>query len=254
MEYSTKAEEFRDEFNKLESLIKVRFTKEYEEFERKKRINKSNKYHKPASGVKYVAENMKDFSKLKDELDYCCEVRNVLSHNPTINQVYIVEPSDEIIDLIKNVRYRIENPVRASGIMIKKSDIYYRNMHDRIWPALIEMNDKTYTHVPILDGDGVVKGVFSENTLLSWMISGESALIDRETRFEEIDEILPIRKHTAESFRFIPRDMPLLKINEIFEKALSQNDRIGLIFVTDDGAEKSPVLGIISAWDIASYK
>ena len=252
MDNRCKAEVFRDEFNKLENLIKTKYAKEYNEYEKER--GKTKRHGKPASAVRYIAEKRREFSKLSGELDYCCEVRNVLSHKPTIDGKYIVDPSDEAIELIKSVRYRIENPIRASKIMIKKKDMFYCGMKDSILEAMKTMNEKVFTHTPILDDKGIVIGVFSENTLLSWMISDEYYLFGKETTFEEMNEMLPVGKHEAESFRFISRDTPLLKINEMFETALLQNDRIGLCFVTDDGKETSPVLGIISAWDVASRK
>ena len=111
---------------------------------------------------------------------------------------------------------------------------------------------KCYTHVPILE-DGIVRGVFSENTLLSYLYGEEIVCIDDETTFSSLAELLPVDAHASESFRFVPRTITLAEVAEMFTVAMRRADRIGMVFITHSGKPSEKVLGIITAWDVAAY-
>ncbi len=113
------------------------------------------------------------------------------------------------------------------------------------------MQKNNYTHIPIIEHD-VVVGVFSENTVLSYLIDDEIIEIGDDVCFTALGKYLPIENHSSESFRFISRNASLQNVNELFEKALRSQDRIGLVFVTQNGKPSEKLLGIISAWDAAA--
>jgi len=115
---------------------------------------------------------------------------------------------------------------------------------------MVEMNENSFTHIPIVR-NGVVLGVFSENTLLRFLIDEEIVSIGSNVKFSDIEKYLPIDRHRAESFRFIGQETPVSEIEDIFADADRNADRIGLIFVTNSGKKTEKLLGIISAWDIA---
>lgn len=192
-----------------------------------------------------------EYRSIKSELEYCREVRNLLSHNPKVRNEYAVEPSGEMIALLNRTIERVRNPQRARHVCIPKEKISCRTMDDHVLPAMIEMNERVYTHIPIVR-DGVVIGVFSENTLLSYLIDNEIVSIGKDVRFRDIAKYLPIDQHRAETFRFISQNTPVSEIEEIFANALKKAERIGLIFVTRSGKPAEKLLGIISAWDIAA--
>ena len=125
-------------------------------------------------------------------------------------------------------------------------------MEDYVRPVLCEMAEKSYTHVPILE-DGVVRGVFSENTLLSYLYGEEIVCIDDKTTFLPLAALLPMDAHASESFRFVPRTMTLAEVAELFTAAMRRADRIGMVFITHSGKPSEKVLGIITAWDVAAF-
>lgn len=191
-----------------------------------------------------------EFRAIKTELDYCREVRNLLSHLPKVNSQYAVEPSDEMIVLLEQTIERVKNPKRAKHICIPKSKVSFRTMDDKVLPAMIEMKEKVFTHIPILENDHVV-GVFSENTLLSYLIDEEIVGIDANVIFSDLEKYLPPEKHQSESFRFVSQNTLVSDIEELFTDALKKSDRIGLVFVTNSGKNTEKLMGIISAWDVA---
>lgn len=198
----------------------------------------------------YHLINLPEYRYIRTELEYCRKVRNVLQHNPKIRDSFAVEPSAEMIELLRKTIEIILNPPKAREIAIPKTKILYKTLDDYVRPTMTEMIERTFTHIPILE-NGIVTGVFSENTVLSYLADEQIIGVDDTTRFFDLKAYLPIDVHKSESFRFIPQDMPLAEVSLIFEDALKKQDRIGLVFITQTGKSTEKVLGIITAWDVA---
>lgn len=198
-------------------------------------------------------EKRPEFRKVKTELQYCREVRNLLQHKPKIEKSFAVAPSEQMVSLLKSTIHKVKNPPKAKDIAIPITSVLYKTMNDFVKPTMIEMQKKVYTHVPILR-NGVVVGVFSENTVFSYLIDEEIVGIEDQMRFQDLRDYLPADKHSSESFRFVRQDMLVENINVLFEKALEKQDRIGLVFITKTGKANEPLLGIITAWDVAGYR
>lgn len=233
MRTSSNSDLFLDKYRQLESVIKNEFQLS------------------TADAISPVGFLMRqpEYRNIKSELDYCREVRNLLSHNPKHNNIYMIEPSDDLLALLDSTVQKIENPPRARNIAIPRNRVLCKTLDDFVFPTMREMNDHTYTHVPIVEND-IVHGVFSENTILTYLVDGEIGF-DETIKFKDIKDYLPIDAHKAESFRFIGVNTTIATITKIFESALDRVDRIGMLFVTSNGKPNEKLLGIITAWDVA---
>ncbi len=229
---NSKTELFLDKYKKLEATVSAQY-------------NLSNS----ESAVSYL-ERRAEYRAIKMDLAYCREVRNLLTHNPKIGNRYAVEPSDEMLALLDQTIEHVKNPQKAKHIWVPRDQVSCRTMEDLVRPAMVEMNEHVYTHIPILKDD-IVVGVFSENTLLSYLIDDEIVSIDNDVKFSDIAKYLQLDQHRAESFRFIGKETLVSEIEDIFADADKKADRIGLIFVTNSGKKTEKLLGIISAWDVA---
>ncbi len=192
-----------------------------------------------------------EFRELRSELEYCKDVRNLLSHNPKVGERYAVEPSDEMLALMDRVLERVRHPRQARHIWVARERVYCCTMKDFVRPAMQKMHERCYTHVPILK-NGTVIGVFSENTLLSCLLAQEPVRIDERTRFSDVAAYLPLAQHRAEVFRFVAPSAPVAAIEELFAEASKKQERIGMIFVTTGGKPSGRLLGIISPQDAAA--
>jgi CBS domain-containing protein len=112
------------------------------------------------------------------------------------------------------------------------------------------MNDKVYTHVPVIENNKMV-GVFSENTILSYLVHHKDAIIMKDTKIEEFKDFILIDKHTSEHFIFVPKDALLIEVEAIFHKGLVNRKRIAVVYITENGKPEEGLLGMITAWDIA---
>lgn len=191
-----------------------------------------------------------DFKNIGLELDYIRDVRNLLTHRPQIDEKYAVEPSDAIIDLLESVLRKINDPMTAMEIMVPTSNILYGTYDSKILSTMEEMYKRAFTHLPILDDQKVV-GVFSDNTLMNYILHG-SGEISSEITFSQIEDVLSFNQHPAETFRFVKRSELVANISDMFDDALKSSERIGMIFVTEHGKTEEKLLGIITAWDVAA--
>lgn len=225
---------FLDKYRELEGIIKAKYNLADHE-----------------SPVVYIS-NLHDFANLKRGLDVCRRTRGLLSHNSKINNNYVVVPSKELVEILDEAISRVTNPLLISSVMIPAQKVCSAGRSDFVRPVLKKMAENIYTHIPILD-DGRVVGVFSENTLLSLIAKEEVIGIDGTMTFgsSDIEALLPISEHEAECFRFASRNMLLSDVRVLFEDAIKNGSRIGLIFVTQNGSEQERILGIVSSWDIA---
>ncbi|MBO4510261.1 MAG: hypothetical protein J5718_02825 [Lachnospiraceae bacterium] len=78
------------------------------------------------STIRYLT-GRREFKKIVNELQYCREVRNLLSHKPKLNSQYSVEPSDEMIHLLKTVIERLERPQVIMDIAVPVEEILYKS-------------------------------------------------------------------------------------------------------------------------------
>jgi CBS domain-containing protein len=124
-------------------------------------------------------------------------------------------------------------------------------MTTNVIQLLRTMNKNIYTHVPIMDGDKLV-GIFSENTLLSYLADAGEAIITDDMTVADFADCIPLKAHASELFVFLPRSARLSQIFEVFNKAIHKHERIGMVFITEHGEENEKPLGIITAWDLAS--
>lgn len=191
-----------------------------------------------------------EFRSISAELDYIRDVRNLLSHRPKIAEEYMVEPSEAMIQLLKDVIARVETPAIAGNIMVKVSNVFCCGREDAVLPAIREMYEKGISHIPITE-EGRVVGVFSDSTFIHCMVSGEYQ-VNENTVFREIEKELSFESYEPETFLFAEKGMPVNELSDTFEEASRSGRKVGMIFVTEHGRETEKLLGIITAWDVAA--
>jgi len=176
-------------------------------------------------------------------------VRNALTHNPMLNGSPLVRLNEGLIPFLDGVIANIKKLPTASNILIPRVDVFSGSLNDTIRPIVAVMLEKVFSHVPILDVDGKVLGVFSESTMLE--ISKAGIKDDGCTTLNDVEAFLPCDRHTAEVFRFVPKTDPIAHLRHLCTEALEKHERIGMFFVTENGKPVEPLLGILTVWDIA---
>ncbi len=188
------------------------------------------------------------FSAYREELDYCREVRNLLSHQAKVNGEYAVYPSDAVLELLDTVLQRLENPPRAADVMTPLEDLVTAQEDDLVLDTMRQMRSRSLSHVPVLKNNRV-QGVFSVETVFQGVLDGKWP-IDRNTTFGEYASYLPTGSHMAYDYRFIARTTTLANAELMFEKAHKRNRKLKLLLVTKTGDETEPLLGVVTPYDL----
>ena len=175
--------------------------------------------------------------------------RNVLTHNPMLNDKPLVTLNEGVIPFLDDVIERIKKLPTATNILIPRANVFYASRSDAIHGIVDKMLEKVFSHVPVLDSDDRVIGVFSESTMLE--MSKVGIQDGGNATLGDVSQFLPCDKHTAEVFRFVPKNDPIAHLRHLCAEALGKSERIGMFFVTENGKKDEPMLGILTVWDIA---
>lgn len=195
--------------------------------------------------------NTTQLKKFKGELDYCRVVRNFLVHNPRVNGVYPIEPSREMIELLKKCIITINNPPTVIDCAIKSEDLYTACLDDRIIEVLDMMNRFIYTYVPIIEDKRLI-GVISHNSFFTHICKKKTITIEEDTLIRELFEYMQLDEHLNEYFSFVSRNTVLNEIEKAFKYNYKTRKRklIGAMFITENGKREEEILGMITPWDI----
>ncbi len=213
---------------------------------------KSETYTDHSHLLQLMARTHRLFARYEHELKVFANLRNVLVHNPfmeTANPIAV--PNSAIVERYQQINKAILNPPTALSIAIPAAMIYTTTLDSPALPVMKLMNDKVYTHVPVIEKESMV-GVFSENTILSYLTHNEDSIITSDLTIREFCDFIGFDKHTGEHFSFIGRDAMLADVYAMFNAAVKAHKRLGMLFITQHGKESEKLLGIITAWDLAS--
>lgn len=196
--------------------------------------------------------NTSHLKKFKEELDYCRVVRNFLTHNPKVNGVYPIIPSKEMVDLLQHCVNIINNPPKALEYAIPADKMLIANINSNVLDIIEMMNRFTYTHIPVLDDDDKLVGVFSDNTVYSYICKEKKITISDKTKLSSFTEYIKLDEHLNEYFEFVPKKTMLYEIEELF-KYNYQSKRhklLSVVYITENGRRDEKILGMLTPWDI----
>lgn len=239
---------FTEEGNKLVELFK-----ELEEVIRKKcgLVGIKTDNVSIDSQIKELSKKNSVVRRYQDDLLIIKQVRNINTHQRNDKYGYVVCPNPDMNIKLKSIIDEINNPptIYNSNMCIKKQYMYCKTINDTVESTIKDMVDKTYTHVPILE-NGILKGVFSESSLLDIVNTESGIIIDKNTKFVDILEYLKLENHSTEEFIFISRNKNIYDVEDIFKDYFIRKKRVGCVYITESGKANESILGMLTAWDV----
>ena len=191
-------------------------------------------------------ERMGQFSAYSQALRSCREVRNLLQHNPKIDGSYPAEPGGVLINVLSEVLVKIQNPTLAGDAAILLRSIFRRGTDDLVLPAMRQMAKRDISKIPITQS-GCVVGVFSPESVFELALTADAPPLDETTRFADLRGFLAV---DPRFYRFAPFNARLDEIEAMFDKAYDEHTRIRVVFLTEDGKQDKPLLGLITPWEL----
>lgn len=221
-----------------------------EKFKQLEDVVRSTYNIKESDSITYYLTGQTKYKSFADEIRYCQKVRNLLAHEVKVNGSFAVDASDEMIRFIENLTNSILNQPRCFDIQIKLKDVCRCSLSDSVKEAIAIMREKMFTHIPILDENEKVIGVFDENSVFTYIANEEIVSIDDSLTFKDIQDYISIENREMESFVFVKPTTYVEELEEMIEDAFDKGLRVGLAFVTLNGTSSDKLQGIITPWDI----
>lgn len=230
----TRAEEYRVEFNKLETVLKKRANARSED--------------SISSVVAALVNTHKDrvVRQFERDIRQFIELRNAIIHQSTDRA--IAEPYDETVAALRQLVINIEKPKTAWDIATK--DLIKVRMDDKLSGVVKLMAQMHITSLPIIEG-GAVIGFISESTIVKIIdnaFEASGALID-ESAVKEVAYDPPYGED-SDVYAYVTRKVTVYEIEDMFNDAIKKGKRLLAILVSEKGDASATPLGIITAWDL----
>ena len=230
----TRAEEYRIEFNKLETMLKKRANARSED--------------SISSVVSALVNIHKDrvVRQFERDIRQFIELRNAIIHQST-NRA-IAEPYEETVVSLRNLVVNIEQPKTAWDIAT--TELIKVSLEDSLSQVVGQMAEMHITSLPIVEDKKVV-GFVSESTIVKIVdkaFEHGGALID-EAKIKDVAYDKPYGD-ASDIYSYVTRKVTVYEIEDMFNDAIKQGKRLLAILVSDKGDASATPLGIITAWDL----
>lgn len=180
------------------------------------------------------------YSKYKEDALFLRNLRNLAAHN----SLKYVDVLDVAIERIDNFISEI-TATSLERVMIPIKKLYKANMSDKVLPALRVLRDKNYSYLPIVGRNNVCEEVFSSYILMSYLCSGNT--LDNNTTFDDIYTALD-NISLKETCEYLPLESSVISVANTFK--VTSDFHLDVVLVTQDGKSDSPLLGMITVWDL----
>ena len=218
-------------------------------------------------------KDLKKDATLREKIGFLDNVRytrDVLSHNNTKTSFpFIVTKDflDEVNEFLKDLELKAEDIyIPFKSITEANKSITAAKLGEKLGSIVDDMRKKSYSHIPIIDDNERVIGVFNEIAAFNYLWDNSIKSIDQNMRLskdifeycriekrEELEyvEIYEIVKPnvSVEDFGFVKPSISADKIKNLFKNPDSDRTRIGAVFVTQSGKKEGKLQGMITPWD-----
>ena len=227
-----RSDEFIDLYKQLEDALEEKFS------------GMKRRY----SSVVFEYINHYESAPVRESLNLCREIRNLMTHSANLGGVPIVEPSEPVVEALRAALEYVQRPPLALEYATTGQRIVCAGLSDRVLKLMAMMDKNGFSHIPILDKKRFI-GVFSVSTIFSCLLLDPELRLTQETTIRELGQMLPVDRH-IENYAFVDRRTPLLETRRMFEKIRGKNKRLSVIFITETGSREEPLLGMLTPYDV----
>ncbi len=200
------------------------------------------------SSVIFEYINSYESAPVRESLNLCREIRNLITHNANVGGMPVIEPSEPVLEELKRALEFIRRPPLALDYATPGSRIISAGLSDKVLQVMENMEKNGYSHIPILEKKRFV-GVFSVSTVFSCVLRDSKVRFTSETTIRDLEKMLPVENH-MENYAFVDRDTTCQEARRMFERIKGRNKRLSVIFITEHGKREEGLLGMLTPWDI----
>ena len=149
-----------------------------------------------------------DSEPVRDKLEICREIRNLLTHSANLDGEPIVEPSAPVVAAMEEVLEFVRRPPLALEFATKGDQVMKAHMHQRVLRLMEVMDKNGYSHIPVME-NGQFRGVFSVGTVFQYILQSGGKGIQADTTVAQLGKHLDIASH-MENYEFVARNATYL--------------------------------------------
>lgn len=197
-----------------------------------------------------VFEFTKDYASapVRDRLDVCREIRNLLTHNPNLGGEPIVEPSEPVVQAMREVLEFVNRPPLALEFATKSEHMMKASLDQKVLRLMDVMDKNGYSHIPVMK-EGSFCGVFSVGAVFRYLLRSGGEGIAPDMTVADLGRYIEVQEH-MENYEFVSKDETYISVRKKFELVRGKNKRIAVIFITETGSQKERLLGMLTPWDV----
>ena len=197
-----------------------------------------------------VYEFIKDYESapVRDKLDICRHIRNLMAHSANMDGEPVVVPSQPVVDALQEVLDFVRRPPLAIEFATKGERVLKAGANQKVLRVMELMEKNGYSHVPVMK-ENRFYGVFSSGSVFRYLLRNGGKGISPDTTIKELRGYLAVEEH-IENYEFVPADASYIYVRERFEQVRAKNKRVSVIFITQDGRPDQPLLGMLTPWDV----
>lgn len=215
-----------------------------------RRAGRSNSY---AFEVEAASDRDGYVRRHRRTLIYIRDIRNALQHPQHHSVGTAIEVSSSFLGECRELLDSLRTPRTANKLGVKKSEILTAKLKDTLGDLAQEMRKSGFSHLPILDNDHAVIGVFNEAAVFDHLWLEEETIIGQSMTVADIIDHCSLNANHTETFRFINPRTSIDEVISIFVDLQSPTTRVGAIFVTASGKPNEPLQRLLTPWDVLHH-
>lgn len=197
-----------------------------------------------------VFEFIKDYESapVRDKLDLCRHIRNLMAHSANMDGEPVVVPSEPVTRALQEVLDFVRRPPLAIEFATKGERVLKAGANQKVLRVMELMEKNGYSHVPVMK-ENRFYGVFSVGSVFRYLLKNGGKGVTPETTIRDMRGYLAVEEH-IENYEFVPATATYIYVRQRFEQVRAKNKRVSVIFITQDGKPDQPLLGMLTPWDV----
>ncbi len=228
--------DFLRKYNELDALIGDKFNREDDDSSIYFLINK---YRKSRIEIERIYSN---------KLDSVRRIRNLMVHESGIIDT-LFDVSDDVIAFLDELISYLRNPVRARDVMTPTKKLILGKEEDSISLLIKKMIEDGISNIPVVNDQNIVIGIFNSDVLLDLHLN--NVHLDKNSKIKDIKDYIALESQLNLRFIFVTKEYEIDVLNDYFSMSKEvYKKRLPAIFVSENGKQNSPLLGVISPIDL----
>jgi CBS domain-containing protein len=230
-----------------------RFIRVYEDLVRQ--VNKSAGMSESHSlQIDKAAQNDGGVSRHQDVLHYIRKIRNALQHPKHRTTGHAMTVSPDFLTEVEGILNYLRNPPNARSVGISRKDMKTAKLTDPLGDLADDMKLTGFSHLPILNDQDVLIGVFNEAAVFDFLWRETEQIVSRSMTVGDILPHCRLDAQHTETFKFVPPSISVDTLTDRFRAIETPLTRVGAIFVTPSGKAEEPVHRLITPWDVIAHE